>query len=101
MVRPSNPCGRADPRGLDGFFCNCRRFGYYWKGLPHMNLTDVRLKELDNPALTDDERVVSLCRAAAELSHGGRHDDARKILGGLWRGVGERPNVEVLGESAT
>lgn len=28
------------------------------KGIPHMNLTDERLKELDNPSLTEDERAL-------------------------------------------
>ena len=64
-----------------------------------MNLTDVRLNELDNPALTDAERVVLRCRAAADSIYMGRHDDARMALGELWRGVGERPNVGGLDEA--
>jgi tetratricopeptide (TPR) repeat protein len=63
-----------------------------------MNLTDERLKELDNPLLTEDERVLLRCRIASDLTHKGQHDAAREALGELWRGIGERPNVEGLGE---
>jgi tetratricopeptide (TPR) repeat protein len=64
-----------------------------------MNLTDERLKELDNPSLTKDERALIRCRVASDLTHRGQHDDAREVLGGLWRGIGERPNLEGLDES--
>ncbi|HKG13597.1 MAG TPA: helix-turn-helix domain-containing protein [Pyrinomonadaceae bacterium] len=64
-----------------------------------MNLTEERLKELDSPSLTEDERALLRCRAASELIHGGQHDDAREALGELWRGLGERPDVKGLGES--
>ena len=61
-----------------------------------MNLTDERLRELDNPALAEHERALLRCRVAADFTHRGQHDAAREALGGLWRGVGERPNVEGL-----
>jgi hypothetical protein len=32
-----------------------------------MNLTDERLKELDNPSLTRNERSMMRCRLASEL----------------------------------
>jgi tetratricopeptide (TPR) repeat protein len=35
---------------------------------------------------------------AADLIHKGRYENAREALGELWRGVGERPNVEGLTE---
>ncbi|MDT5269052.1 MAG: hypothetical protein QOH49_1238 [Acidobacteriota bacterium] len=66
-----------------------------------MNLTDVHLKELDNPALTKDERALLRCRVAADLTHRGQHEAAREALGDLWCGIGERPNVEGLDEGAT
>ena len=66
-----------------------------------MNLADVQLKELDNSSLTASERASLHCRAAADLIRAGRYEDAREALGGLWRGVGVRPNVEGLGERAT
>jgi tetratricopeptide (TPR) repeat protein len=64
-----------------------------------MNLTDERLNELDNPLLTEDERVLLRCRVASDLIQKGRHDSAREALGELWHGIGERPNVEGLDES--
>jgi tetratricopeptide (TPR) repeat protein len=63
-----------------------------------MTLADERLKELDNPSLTTDERAVLRCRVAADLVHAGQYEAAREALGELWRGVGERPNVEGLEE---
>ncbi len=64
-----------------------------------MNLADERLKELDNPSLTTDERALLRCRVAADLIHAGQYEAAREALAEHWRGAGERPNVEGLGES--
>jgi hypothetical protein len=58
---------------------------------PHMNLADERLKELDNPSLTESERVLIRCRVAADLIHRGQYEGAREALGELWLGVGQRP----------
>lgn len=63
-----------------------------------MTLAEERLKELDNPSLTTDERALLRCRVAADLTHAGQYEKARGALGELWRGVGERPNVEGLEE---
>src|SRR5437763_9478765 len=63
---------------------------------PHMTLADERLKELDNPSLTADERVLLRCRVAADLIHKGQYEAAREALGELWRGVGEKPDVKNL-----
>jgi tetratricopeptide (TPR) repeat protein len=61
-----------------------------------MNLTDERLKELDNPSLTRNERVMLRCRLASEFIHTGQYETAREALGELWQGVGRRPEVEKL-----
>jgi tetratricopeptide (TPR) repeat protein len=61
-----------------------------------MNLTDSRLKELENPALTHNERVLLRCRLASEFIHIGQYEVAREALGDLWQGVGRRPDVEKL-----
>jgi tetratricopeptide (TPR) repeat protein len=63
-----------------------------------MNLADERLKELDNPSLTTDERAQLRCQVAADLIHTGQYEAAREALGALWRGAGERPDVEGLEE---
>lgn len=66
-----------------------------------MNLADERLKELDNPALTENERALLRCQVAADFIHRGQYETAGEALGELWRGIGRRPNVEGLDERAT
>lgn len=61
-----------------------------------MNLADERLRELDNASLTPDERALLRSEVAADLTHKGQYGAAREAPGELWRGVGERPNVEGL-----
>ncbi len=61
-----------------------------------MNLADERLKELDNPSLTESERVLIRCRVAADLIHRGQYEGAREALGELWLGIGQRPPVSKL-----
>lgn len=61
-----------------------------------MTLADERLKELDNPSLTNNERVLIRCRVASDLTHAGQYEAARVALGELWLGVGERPDVKGL-----
>jgi tetratricopeptide (TPR) repeat protein len=61
-----------------------------------MTLADQRLKELDNPSLTTNDRVMLRCRVAADFIHAGRYEAAGEALGELWRGVGERPDVKEL-----
>jgi tetratricopeptide (TPR) repeat protein len=61
-----------------------------------MTLADERLRELDNPSLTETERVLLRCSVAADLTQKGQYEAAREALGGLWRGVGERPEVTNL-----
>jgi len=61
-----------------------------------MNLADERLKELDNPSLTESERVLVRCRVASDFVHKGQYEAAREALGELWQGVGQRPPVRKL-----
>jgi len=61
-----------------------------------MTLAEERLKELDNPSLAENERVLLRCRIAAEFTHAGQYEAAIEALGELWRGIGERPGVERL-----
>jgi tetratricopeptide (TPR) repeat protein len=61
-----------------------------------MTLADERLRELDNPSLTANERVLLRCAIAADLIHKGQYEAAREVLGELWSGVGERPKVKKL-----
>ncbi|MBV8857223.1 MAG: hypothetical protein JOZ02_09860 [Acidobacteria bacterium] len=66
-----------------------------------MNLADERLKELDNPSLTETERALLRCRVAADFIHRGQYEAAGEALGELWRGIGQRPNVDGLDERTT
>lgn len=66
------------------------------KGIPHMRLTDSRLKELENPSLTNDQRILLRCHLASEFIHIGQYETAREALGDFWQGIGKRPNVDNL-----
>ncbi|HEX8503281.1 MAG TPA: tetratricopeptide repeat protein [Pyrinomonadaceae bacterium] len=66
-----------------------------------MTLADQRLKELDNPSLTVDERALLRCEVASDLILRGQYEEAREVLGELWRGIGQRPNIEGLEESTS
>jgi tetratricopeptide (TPR) repeat protein len=61
-----------------------------------MTLADERLRELDNPSLTENERTLLRCAVASDLIHKGQYEGAREALGELWQGVGERPDVKKL-----
>lgn len=61
-----------------------------------MNLADERLKELDNPSLSTDERILIRCAVASDFIHKGQYEAAREALGGLWTGIGARPDISGL-----
>ncbi|HEV2864841.1 MAG TPA: hypothetical protein VGX48_27860 [Pyrinomonadaceae bacterium] len=60
-----------------------------------MTLTD-GLRQLEDPSLTRDERALIRCRLAAEYIHAGRYEAAKGVLGSLWQGIGERPDLRGL-----
>jgi tetratricopeptide (TPR) repeat protein len=59
-----------------------------------MTLAEEQLGQLDNPSLTREERALLRCRVAGEFIHAGQYEAAREALGELWRGLGERPEVD-------
>lgn len=61
-----------------------------------MTLADERLRGLDNPSLSADERALLRCSVAADFIHTGQYESAREALGELWQGVGQRPEVKRL-----
>jgi len=61
-----------------------------------MNLADARLKQLDNPSLTESKRSLLRCSVAADFIHKGQYEAARETLGELWPGIGQRPEVSEL-----
>jgi CheY-like chemotaxis protein/tetratricopeptide (TPR) repeat protein len=65
-----------------------------------MTLAETLLKELENPALSRDERARLQCQIAADLEHRGQYESAREVLAELWQGVGQRPVLKGLSELA-
>jgi CheY-like chemotaxis protein len=63
-----------------------------------MTLAETLVKQLENPALSRDERVQLQCQIAADFEHRGQYNAARDALGELWQGVGKRPALEGLSE---
>ena len=68
------------------------------KASPHMTLAETLLKQLENPALSRDERAQFQCQIAADFEHRGQYDAAREVLAELWNGVGRRPALQGLSE---
>src|SRR5687767_394573 len=60
-----------------------------------MTLRASLLRELEKPSLSVERRV----ELAKELEYKGEYEQARQALGGLWPGIGERPNIEGLDPS--
>jgi tetratricopeptide (TPR) repeat protein len=58
-----------------------------------MTLADERLRQPDSPLLAEGEGALLRCRAAAGFINKGQYEAAREALGGLWAGVGQRPEV--------
>jgi hypothetical protein len=84
-----------------GFAVHDKNLSPQGRNLPHMTLTDERLKELDDPSLTYNERIMLRCRVAADFTHKGQYEAAREALGELWPGLGKRPDVEKLPPDVT
>ena len=56
------------------------------------------LDQINDDALSCNERAWMRCELAKRLEEAGNYDDAREALGDLWRQIGERPNTEGLDE---
>ena len=65
-----------------------------------MRLGVKSIQLLNESGLDPDARAGLLCALSKELEEDGHYEAASSILGGLWRGVGERPGVDDLGERA-
>jgi len=68
------------------------------KASPHMTLAETLLQQLENRALSRDERAQLQCQIAADFEHRGQYESARDVLAELWQGIGERPALERLSE---
>jgi tetratricopeptide (TPR) repeat protein len=79
-----------------GFRVFTKNFASPKKGSPHMNLEDTRLKQLDAPNLTPEDKAIVRCRVAAEHIYAGQYEAAREALGDLWHAIGQRPKLDKL-----
>jgi tetratricopeptide (TPR) repeat protein len=79
-----------------GFRVSTKNFASPKKGSPHMNLEDTRLKQLDAPNLTPEDRAIVRCLTATEYIYAGQYEAARDALGDLWRGIGQHPKLDKL-----
>ncbi len=68
------------------------------KASPHMTLAETLLSQLENRALSRDEKAQLQCQIAVDFEHRGQYESAREVLAELWQGVGERPALERLSE---
>jgi diguanylate cyclase (GGDEF)-like protein len=57
-------------------------------------------QQLDESGLDPNARAALRCALSKELEEEGHYEAATSVLGGLWRGVGERPGVDGLGARA-
>jgi CheY-like chemotaxis protein len=63
-----------------------------------MTLAETLLSQLENHALSRDERAQLQCQIAADFEHRGQYESARDALGELWQGIGKRPAIKGLSE---
>jgi tetratricopeptide (TPR) repeat protein len=61
-----------------------------------MKPTEETHKQLNNPDLKPDELALLRCQLAADYIHVGQYETARDVLGGLWQGIGNRPELKGL-----
>jgi tetratricopeptide (TPR) repeat protein len=64
-----------------------------------MTLRASQLLQIENPALTRNQRAELRCQLARELEDAGEYEQAREALGELWQGIGKQPQVEGLERS--
>lgn len=65
-----------------------------------MKLTAEVLRQLEDPALKPDDRARQRIQLSKQLEEIGDYEAAPKALGDLWQGVGVRPHLDQLSESA-
>jgi tetratricopeptide (TPR) repeat protein len=65
-----------------------------------MTLQPSLLRQLENPNLSRDQRARLRCELAREFEDRGEYESAREAMSGLWKRIGERPNIKGLEQSA-
>jgi CheY-like chemotaxis protein/tetratricopeptide (TPR) repeat protein len=66
-----------------------------------MELEGQLIQQIDDAALSCNERAWMRCDLAKRLEDAGSYDAARDVMGDLWQQLGERPQTEGLDEHAT
>jgi tetratricopeptide (TPR) repeat protein len=61
-----------------------------------MTLVASLLRQIENQNLSVHSRAELCCELAKEFENKGEYEEARKVLSGLWPGIGERPDIEGL-----
>ena len=61
-----------------------------------MNLARQLLHQIADQNLSTNKRAQLRCELAKQLEESGDYDAAREAMGELWKGVGERPELESL-----
>jgi CheY-like chemotaxis protein len=66
-----------------------------------MELEGQLFRQIDDAALSYNERAWMRCDLAKRLEEAGNYDAARDVMGDLWQQIGERPQTEGLDERMT
>ncbi|MCU1264915.1 MAG: putative two-component response regulator transcriptional regulatory protein [Acidobacteria bacterium] len=61
-----------------------------------MNLARQLLHQIADQSLSTNKRAQLRCELAKQLEESGDYDAAREAMGELWKGVGERPEIQGL-----
>ncbi len=64
-----------------------------------MSLANQLFLQIDNPALSHNERAQLRCQLAKKLEESGNYEGARAAMGELWQRIGEPPMLENLDQS--
>src|SRR6185503_16767248 len=65
-----------------------------------MTLRTSLMRDLENPSISVNSRAELCCEAARQFESKGEYEQARKVLSGYWRRIGERPKVTDLEPAA-
>ena len=65
-----------------------------------MKLSSEMVRQLDDPALAQDDRARRRIELSKKFEEAGDFEAAREALGDLWLGVGMRPRVEGLSDAS-
>lgn len=66
-----------------------------------MTLRPSLLRDLENPSLSVGSRAELCCEVAKQFENKGEYEEARKVLSGYWRRIGEYPKLADLEPSAS